>query len=530
MSRILTLIVFVLWLAWADSRTLSPSPAGGARAWAARFWDGGVGESMVLFVGGLLCIVLLLGVWNRVLARHVASMNLHRSLRRFNQSLAVARFLIPLWFAVGLWVLGWGDVVHRLIDPLARWPIKLPGLLVGTFPPFLAWAGLWWAQFPADRALRNQNLLIHLDEGLPVHAPPRFRTFLASNLRLQILFTAAPVALIVLVRDLVALVLWRAGWTPMSVGPLGVALPPETEALVQFGSAAAVFLVAPEILRRVLRTRPLPPSPLRRRLEEMCRRSNLRYRDILLWQTDNNMCNAAVMGIVPQVRYILLSDLLIETMSDEQIEAVFAHEVGHVIHRHMVWYVIFVLVYLCLALAAEEVIARLPNVANWAVLDVATGIAGVAAFFLLLGYLSRWFERQADVYAARTIQMHNGPAVGDLRVPGQPHLAAELGLTAQAPSSLGTVEPDSYVGHYGATIFGSALRRVAVINNIPIAARNFSHGSIAQRVSYLQELSGDPARTGRFDRVMTGIYGALLAALAVGAGAVAVVLMMPGVR
>jgi len=35
-------------------------------------------------------------------------------------------------------------------------------------------------------------------------------------------------------------------------------------------AAALVFLFAPEILRRVLHTEPLPNSPLRRRLEALC--------------------------------------------------------------------------------------------------------------------------------------------------------------------------------------------------------------------------------------------------------------------
>src|SRR5829696_9781819 len=108
-------------------------------------------------------------------------------------------------------------------------------------------------------------------------------------------------------------------------------------------STALVFLLAPELLRRVLQTQSLPDSPLRRRLERLCERVGMRYRDILLWRTQNNMGNAAVMGILPPVRYILLSDLLLERMDDEQIEAVFAHEVGHVVHRHMSWYVIFFL-------------------------------------------------------------------------------------------------------------------------------------------------------------------------------------------
>ena len=66
--------------------------------------------------------------------------------------------------------------------------------------------------------------------------------------------------------------------------------------------------------------------------------------EILLWQTNNNMGNAAVMGVVPQVRYILLSDLLLQTMTDRQIEAVFAHEAGHVVHRHIAWYGVFVVI------------------------------------------------------------------------------------------------------------------------------------------------------------------------------------------
>ena len=81
----------------------------------------------------------------------------------------------------------------------------------------------------------------------------------------------------------------------------------------------------------------------------------MRYRDILLWKTEYNMGNAAVMGFVPRLRYILMSDLLLETMTDEQIEAVFAHELGHVVHRHMSWYVVFMVVLVLLNVAVAAV-------------------------------------------------------------------------------------------------------------------------------------------------------------------------------
>ena len=81
---------------------------------------------------------------------------------------------MPAWFAVGLFGLGWGLVVENLL-PL-REPFRTPGLLLGTLPAFVAWMGLWWAQYPADRALKEQSVLFQANEGLPIHAPPGFVT------------------------------------------------------------------------------------------------------------------------------------------------------------------------------------------------------------------------------------------------------------------------------------------------------------------------------------------------------------------
>src|SRR5205823_2048878 len=130
-----------------------------------------------------------------------------------------------------------------------------------------------------------------------------------SQLRLQILFTLIPIVLILFLRDLIYTALVQTG----AIAPRSQVAEP----IILMCSSISVFVVAPAILKHVLRTQPLPDSPLRNKLEEMCRRSRLRYRDILVWRTDNNMGNAAVMGILPWIRYILLSDLLLETMTDE---------------------------------------------------------------------------------------------------------------------------------------------------------------------------------------------------------------------
>lgn len=430
-----------------------------------------------LFLGFYALLVLTMGLWSRLLARSLSHRNLQRSLKRFNRAMFGARMIVPVWFAVGLFLLGWGDVVTGLLGRAVTTalPVELPALLVGTLPALLAWMALWWSSFPADRALREQSILLQLDDSLPVHAPPTFRRYFTSNLRLQILFTLVPVLLILLARDVISLLLWL-----MNVAPDRA---PAIEAGVMLLATAGVFIYAPHILRTVLSTEPLPDSPLRRRLQALCQQHGLRYRDILLWHTDNNMGNAAVMGMIPQLRYILLSDLLLETMTDEQIEAVFAHELGHVVHRHMAWYVIFFMIVMAVAAGPGELIHT--QLGRFQLFpgdrDLLMLLLGVGGFLLSFGYISRRFERQADVFAARTIE----PAGG------------------------------THVGQRGATVFASALHRVAVINNIPVAARSWCHGSIAKRMNYLRHLSTDPELTGEFDRFMLRLYISLMLILVV---------------
>jgi hypothetical protein len=74
------------------------------------------------------------------------------------------------------------------------------------------------------------------------------------------------------------------------------------------------------------------------------------------------------------------------------------------------------------------------------------------------------------------------------------------------------------VGQRGAEIVCAALERVANVNNIPISARSWCHGSIARRMRFLRELSEDPGRTVIFDRSMARLYATLVVGLCVFAG------------
>jgi STE24 endopeptidase len=481
----------------------------------------GLNLGVGLFLGVFLLLVLAMGLWGRMLARHVRAHDLHRSIARFNRMMLVARMAIPAWFAVGLFALGWGWAVRLAMGSANAWPVELPAVLLGTLPAFLAWMGLWWSQYPADRALREQSLLIQLDQNLPIHRPPGFWTYLGAHLRLQLLFTIVPVLLILLARDIVAVALRQFELTRD--------IAPHLEGGMMIAAALGVFVIAPEILKRVLHTQPLPASPLRRRLENLCRRNGLRYRDILLWHTENNMGNAAVMGIIPRVRYILLSDLLLETMTDEQIEAVFAHEVGHIVHRHMSWYVVFIAILMLLLAGPGMLIGQWITTASlpaWLPPELLLTLLGAGFFLIVFGSLSRRFERQADVFAARSIQANQDP--GPARNPFNPATtpspdpqpaAANPGSAIQTPQF---AVPNLPVTPHGAAVFTSALQRVAAVNNIPLSARSWCHGSIATRIAHLRSLSHDAGATASFDRAMQRVYAVLLGGLILFGGWVAI--------
>jgi STE24 endopeptidase len=236
------------------------------------------------------------------------------------------------------------------------------------------------------------------------------------------------------------------------------------------------------------------------------------------------MSNAAVMGVVPRFRYVLLSDLLIETLSPRQVEAVFAHEVGHVRHHHMLWYLLFVVSGVLLVEGAAELLgAGLdPNGTAALALDWTLSIGGLLLIVLMFGLLSRRCERQSDLFAARAL----------IREPGEPALAM-FGATAEPdddrdPEFLGDDPRHLPVKPHGAEVFAETLRRVAEVNGIPLHPRprtgrrivdwfgrlleftgHFLHGSIAQRMQFVRQVAADPAATRRYDAAMRRLFGSV---------------------
>jgi Zn-dependent protease with chaperone function len=96
-----------------------------------------------------------------------------------------------------------------------------------------------------------------------------------------------------------------------------------------------VLVLMPLAVRRIWHTSPLSAGPLREALDHVCHGRKCPVRDILMWDTDYNMANAAVVGFSRRLRYVLLTDVLIARLNDRQIAAVVRHELAHLRRWHL---------------------------------------------------------------------------------------------------------------------------------------------------------------------------------------------------
>lgn len=178
---------------------------------------------------------------------------------------------------------------------------------------------------------------------------------------------------------------------------------------------ALVFGLSPLLFRLILGARPLEPGPLRERLDAYGHASGFRPNDILVWRTGDSVTNALFVGIIPKLRYVVLTDALMNKLSEDQIVAVYAHEAGHGKCRHTLSFLGMALALIMVSSALslflngwmEPVLLEMdPGAAESLMGDLTLliHIAVMAAFFLVgLGWVSRRFETEADLHAVRTV-------------------------------------------------------------------------------------------------------------------------------
>jgi STE24 endopeptidase len=161
---------------------------------------------------------------------------------------------------------------------------------------------------------------------------------------------------------------------------------------------------------------PLPEGSLRDRLLALSRRTGFLAKSIQVMDGSKRSrhSNAFFTGF-GRFRKIVLFDTLVQQLSEPELEAVLAHEIGHYKKKHipkmLLWSALSSLVgfYLISVLAKQEWFYRSfgfePGTLAPALLLFAL-LAGVVTFWFspLAHWWSRRYEYQADAYAAQTMQ------------------------------------------------------------------------------------------------------------------------------
>lgn len=236
-----------------------------------------------------------------------------------------------------------------------------------------------------------------------------------------------------------------------------------------------IFIVAffPPLVRSLWGCKKLPDGALKTHLETFCAKQNFKA-DFYLWPLfEGRVLTAAVMGIVPGLRYILLTPALIETMTLDELDAIMAHEIGHVKRRHLLLYIFLIGSFSLLAgLLAEPFIHLVlaMGIFNSLMIDfnlsaelvvtmvgaVPLLLAMILYFRFVFGYFIRNFERQADLYSLQ--------AVGD----------------------------------NGALV--SAFEKISVLSGNIREEKNWHHFGIGERIDCLEGATIHPQRIGQHNR------------------------------
>jgi STE24 endopeptidase len=408
---------------------------------------------VVLGSNGILALCAMWACRRTMLSLARRPENTGRSLRRLDLVLTGTRYAAAALFIAHVYGLGWLLSVRQTVGD---W-VLLDELLAAA-PVLATLTAGWWAYYRIDQRLR----------GL---VGTRLQ-YVTAQVRHQMLFVLAP---------LLAVMAW------MQVLDRWVAPHPLFAAWQQplmLVGFATVFLFTPVMIRYLWDTVPLPAGELRASLLELCRAHGVRVRQLLLWRTWGGMINGAVMGVCGPLRYILLTDGLLDRMTSIEIEAVMAHELGHVRRRHMVWLVI------CALAAMYGMQAMIFGGLEWADRLSGSALLGaspwhgpleaaalgmlVTGWWLIFGWVSRRFERQADTFAVAHLSRRYPPGDG----------------------SAHQVDPAAV------EVYCQTLMRVAAMNNMSPDRRSWRHGSIRWRCDYLRSLAGSAIDDCPIDRTI----------------------------
>ena len=161
---------------------------------------------------------------------------------------------------------------------------------------------------------------------------------------------------------------------------------------------------------------PLENEALKARLVKLSERAGTRVRGVYEWKLSekSKKANAALTGL-GTTRRIILADTLLSNYTDDEIEAVLAHELGHHVHKHIFKSILVQAGVTLLGFwAANQVMRYAILDRGWFEIHGLVDFAGIPLLLLVSSVLSlvllpflnaysRFNERQADRYCWQNI-------------------------------------------------------------------------------------------------------------------------------
>jgi len=253
-----------------------------------------------------------------------------------------------------------------------------------------------------------------------------------------------------------------------------------------------IAVVGPVFIRMFWRCTPLEIGNSRSRIQSLCEAAGIKYADILYWPIfGGRLITAGVMGLTKKFRYILVTDALLRYLEPEEIDAVIAHEIGHVRRKHLVFYLFFFVGYLLVSYALFDLfillvlysrpvyrIIEIIGIQQPTALSVIFSLMIIILFLIyfryIFGYFMRNFERQADTFV--------------------------------------------YTLFNSADALITTLKKIATSSGQSPDRPNWHHFSITERIAYLEKCELDRTWIHRHDKkVRKSITAYLIALLFIGA-------------
>ena len=177
-----------------------------------------------------------------------------------------------------------------------------------------------------------------------------------------------------------------------------------------------VAVIGPALVQKFWRCTPLEDGYHRSRIEALCQRAGMAYANILYWPIfGGKMITAGVMGLVHKFRYILVTPSLLNLLEPQEVDAVIAHEIGHIKKNHLLFYLVFFVGFMLLSYVTFDImifaviytkpvfwLISKTGLSHTTVVSGIHSIVIISAFLIyfrfIFGFFMRNFERQADTY------------------------------------------------------------------------------------------------------------------------------------